>query len=380
MLSFFEKIKNILKPEYSPDTKKFLQQKALEHETRKNRVRIFLYSFFIFSDFLSENVVFENIVSGDYFLVVTVSVVTLLLLITGFVRNYKGFAQWWDGPLFFLLDIFFVVFIVWFYISRNLISGLSVREFALFITFLLAFLNLTNVIALNIPVIVVGSIISVVAAACINHMADQSIYIIIYGSFIVMLMGLLSAFLSYLMRENSVINLQLTYLNNELEKLAQTDPLTGLANRRAILGLIEREVLRMERVTGPFSLLILDVDHFKKVNDTYGHDRGDAVLLEVTRRLLGSVRKQDLIARWGGEEFLVFMPETDIDGAAIKGESLRKVIADSAFVFDDVSLSVTISGGAVQHTLERRIEESIQYADELLYRAKEQGRNRVLSS
>ncbi|GBF25290.1 response regulator PleD [bacterium MnTg02] len=170
-------------------------------------------------------------------------------------------------------------------------------------------------------------------------------------------------------------------LLEESVELANTDPLTGLHNRRYMEGhmssLVE-ESLRDERM---LSILIVDIDFFKSVNDTYGHDAGDAVLKEFAERLCYNIREIDLPCRFGGEEFVVIMPDTDLPAAQIIAERLRECIAESPFVVSDTaSISVTASVGvACIDKHEDSPETLLKRADTALYCAKRHGRNRVVA-
>jgi two-component system, cell cycle response regulator len=157
------------------------------------------------------------------------------------------------------------------------------------------------------------------------------------------------------------------------------DALTGAHNKRYFLEFLEREVARCSRYRRSLSLLMFDIDHFKKINDTHGHLTGDFVLREMSRRLLGRIRREELLARYGGEEFACVLPETDLVGARIFAEQVRRLIADAPFEYEGDTISVTVSIGL--HTVEgddMDVTQFIKLADENLYRAKREGRNRVV--
>ena len=160
--------------------------------------------------------------------------------------------------------------------------------------------------------------------------------------------------------------------------MATQDALTGIANRRTIIGALERDMLRALRNRQPLSLLMIDIDHFKTINDVYGHLAGDRVLCAVVDAIRERVRAQDLIGRYGGEEFMVLLPETALDGGRQVAEKLRQGIADTPCLIDGQPVSVTVSiglyGGYV--LAEDSWDHLIHEADRALYRAKEQGRNR----
>jgi diguanylate cyclase (GGDEF)-like protein/PAS domain S-box-containing protein len=164
----------------------------------------------------------------------------------------------------------------------------------------------------------------------------------------------------------------------ELLRLAATDPLTGALNRREFTVLSEREALRSNRYHHPLSLLMFDLDQFKRLNDTYGHSAGDKVLQRFTTLCVNALRNVDVFGRWGGEEFAALLPETDIDGAAIIAERLRKIVADSVLNHQDNKITFTVSVGVAQYKdTESTIDGPMSRADSAVYDAKKAGRNRI---
>ncbi|AMV73223.1 diguanylate cyclase [Desulfuromonas carbonis] len=167
--------------------------------------------------------------------------------------------------------------------------------------------------------------------------------------------------------------------NLRLKELAATDPLTGLANRRTLMSTLEREFRRSQRNGAPLSLLMVDIDHFKQVNDRYGHQQGDAVLTTVAGILRRHLRPYDLAARFGGEEFSLVLPETGLDEAVRVGERIRLAVAGQAFPGPLVDLELTVSLGAAVFPAPGigSDEDLIRVADHALYQAKDSGRNRL---
>lgn len=168
-------------------------------------------------------------------------------------------------------------------------------------------------------------------------------------------------------------------LENELEKFASTDPLTGAKNRRSFLGLFEIELARSQRYGHPLALLMLDIDHFKQINDSYGHDFGDRVLKLLVTESLDTLRASDLFCRWGGEEFVALLPETDPTEAATVTERLRTRIEQAELIHDDggpVRFTVSI-GYVIAHGGDCEVNSLLKTVDNALYEAKKQGRNRV---
>lgn len=163
-----------------------------------------------------------------------------------------------------------------------------------------------------------------------------------------------------------------------LHTLASTDGLTGIWNRRHFLHLAERELARTRRYGGECALIMIDIDHFKKVNDSYGHDVGDQTLKEVADIVRANLRQVDVFARFGGEEFVIALPETGVEQALLVGERLRRQIAEAALTDQSPPLHITISiGVAVAAAESADLTTVLKQADDALYAAKRNGRNRV---
>lgn len=186
-------------------------------------------------------------------------------------------------------------------------------------------------------------------------------------------------------RELKEANMQLLHEVEERKKVqealaeaARTDPLTGLLNRRAMTEQMEYQVARVRRHEQPFCLLLLDLDHFKQVNDSFGHAEGDRVLREMAQLLRLSVRQEDLVARWGGEEFLLLLPDTSISGGRILAEKIKDLLQEQEFTAKDRTFKVTVSIGLTSYGPRQDLDECISRADDALYRAKGEGRNTVV--
>lgn len=162
-----------------------------------------------------------------------------------------------------------------------------------------------------------------------------------------------------------------------LAHVAATDELTGLLNRRSISESIYQELQRLKRNGNQFCILLIDVDHFKNINDTFGHQVGDKALAHLTKTMLQSIRNTDILARWGGEEFLLMLPDTSLNEAKVIAERLCRNVEKTPLTNEDAELSFTISGGLVQASGPTNTDELIHKADKLLYEAKDNGRNRI---
>lgn len=155
------------------------------------------------------------------------------------------------------------------------------------------------------------------------------------------------------------------------------DGLTGAHNRRHLMETLERELPRARRHGRPLSVLMLDIDYFKKINDTYLHLAGDYVLKELATLVRSRVRPDDTVARYGGEEFAVVLPETSLQGALKIGEDLRQLVEGHAFTFENERIAVTVSIGAAQADERCDVVQFLKGADEQLYNAKRTGRNKI---
>lgn len=169
-------------------------------------------------------------------------------------------------------------------------------------------------------------------------------------------------------------------LSDKFEKQAQQDTLTRLPNRRGIQQFIEFESARARRQKKPLTLILCDIDRFKRVNDQYGHDGGDVVLKHVSDLFKASIREQDGVARWGGEEFLFVLPDTDESNAVVLAEKVRETLATSPVNIQQKKVVITASFGVAQIDFEQGLDKALTLADKALYKAKEKGRNKVLSA
>lgn len=174
--------------------------------------------------------------------------------------------------------------------------------------------------------------------------------------------------------QNSLRDLSLA-----LRDAAMRDPLTGLGNRRFLMERLREEGERTQRLGRGFAVAIMDVDHFKAVNDAYGHETGDRVLLAIAQAVEFGVRKYDHCGRWGGEEFLMLLPETPVEHAYTIVERIRQAIAEISDV-GGVRVSLTASFGLAGHRADDSFSATVSRADQALYAAKAAGRNRVESA
>jgi diguanylate cyclase (GGDEF)-like protein len=156
--------------------------------------------------------------------------------------------------------------------------------------------------------------------------------------------------------------------------------LTRLSNRRDFLEKFQHEKGRFDRNRKPFAVVLGDIDDFKSVNDQYGHDCGDFALVNISSLMKSMVRKQDIIGRWGGEEFILLLPESPLDGGKRVAEEIRKKIAANTFNFNGNKFSVTMTFGISEFNATSDIDTCIKKADEALYSGKQKGKNCVVLS
>lgn len=187
-------------------------------------------------------------------------------------------------------------------------------------------------------------------------------------------------FLGYLILLVGIISwlrLESSYKSN-LEHLARTDVLTGALNRRAFGDFLARELSRSERFHHPLSLVLLDIDNFKQLNDEYGHLFGDSVLKEFCRIIHSEIRHSDVFCRWGGEEFVILLPETNVKDAFHIIEKLRQLIAATPFSTHEHSTAITFSAGIASYPQKLDADALVKAADLCLYEAKSNSRNRTV--
>lgn len=166
--------------------------------------------------------------------------------------------------------------------------------------------------------------------------------------------------------------------NDELDRMSTTDYLTGLSNRRYMMERLKEEEARSSRGGIPMAILMCDIDRFKRVNDTYGHEFGDLVIREVTGIICDNTREYDVLSRWGGEEFLLLLPETNLDGAVSVAEKIRKAVERKTITSGKSEYNVTLTIGAALYDHSVSISDNINNADEALYEGKDAGRNKTL--
>ncbi|MBK1813723.1 diguanylate cyclase [Clostridium sp. YIM B02505] len=195
--------------------------------------------------------------------------------------------------------------------------------------------------------------------------------------FIIVMAADIFVLYKFIHNEVQQINMKLAKLEEENLRLKEevlVDKLTGAFNRRKLQEIADIELERSKRYSIPISIIIFDIDDFKKINDKHGHSRGDIVLKNITKVITSKLRKTDFFIRWGGEEFVILAPETNIQGALILGEKIRKLVSENIYVALE---RVTVSVGVAEYKKELTYKEFFDNADKALYIAKNSGKNNV---
>ncbi|QVW25841.1 GGDEF domain-containing protein [Pseudomonas hormoni] len=313
--------------------------------------------------------------------------------------------QWltWIG-LFLLVDVA-VAYVANSPIAGNLAVRLSMEGGALVLSTLTVIMLLLRRIRSPLMMIFVISVtafalssLAFILARPWNHMWWLA-HAIFAGGFFMLSYGVVQAFLTtrsfskIYSQEELMVRLaeamaytesalqELQRTNQELGHLAATDPLTGADNRRRFMERVEIEIGRTKRGGEPFSVLALDLDNFKSINDRFGHQVGDDILKSFVETCLDSIRPYDGVARVGGEEFMILLPQTSLEGAHVIAERLRSSVANNSFHGQQRSTVVTVSIGVSQSGRDGdTIEAILRTADQRLYHAKHEGRNRVVTT
>lgn len=193
-------------------------------------------------------------------------------------------------------------------------------------------------------------------------------------------MVLISAFALLQEYDRSRTTRSLLQSREQMRRLASTDELTGLANRRTMAEQLRLQERRCTEQDEQYSVILCDIDYFKRINDIYGHDVGDKVITSVARVLKDNLREFDTVARWGGEEFLVMLPRTNLDGARQVAEKLQQAFNQQHISHDNTVINATLSFGVASASADMHVDECVRQADRRLYKAKSIGRNCVVSA
>ena len=178
--------------------------------------------------------------------------------------------------------------------------------------------------------------------------------------------------------ENKQLRTELVNTVRSLDLASRIDGMTGLANRRDIMEKIDREATRSKRHQHPFTILLVNIDDFKKINDTHGYNTGDDVLVEISRVLRSCIRNEDICARWSGEEFLILLPETDIENSLPVAKKVLEAMCLTEFKANKPGIHITVSIGVCEHNPSQTVQECISRVNQALLLAKKAGKNRYM--
>ena len=240
----------------------------------------------------------------------------------------------------------------------NLVSDKTIRYMSLYpiIAFLLLITNFTTPTYIS-------------QLNNFNSIYDMILFLLfIIVGYILVFLGISSA--------SQIASMQ--YEMEKLELISKTDPLTGLYNRRFVMEKLENEFINYQKTKNKFSVIIADIDYFKKINDNFGHDCGDQVLKKVAQNLQNAVGERGFVSRWGGEEFLILLPETEIEDARILADTIRKIIEEEIIDYNGIQVSITSTFGVTVNEDSEMIDDTIKKADDALFKGKNQGRNCVV--
>ncbi len=287
------------------------------------------------------------------------------------------------GQIFFGLVFYFFMF----WVSQTIFTqDLYFFAFLQMLFFAAFRLDVRENTAQALPIFIAIVVVMVLRRDVVDETLSASVArAVIYGALFawtIFFVGFISRLRSHLAERNH----ELRDAMRRIEEIAIRDDLTGAYNRRFITTVVERETERARRTEAPFSICMLDVDHFKRVNDQHGHPIGDSVLCEVVERINGCIRETDqvghasdlnMVGRFGGEEFFLVLPVTPLEGARICAERVREAMRSTAFGNDSGEMTVTISGGIAEYQAGEDVEMLIKRVDLALYKAKENGRDRI---
>lgn len=340
-----------------------------EHIHNEGTLKVLIYLLF-FSYLIYLNLVFKESLSKKiftFFSIVMFFTITLFIA-TPFLELVSDMYDV-DYPqnLMYFLRISInglFLFISYFWIGKhyktslNLVSDKIIKYMSLYpaIAFLLLITNFTTPTRIS-------------HLKNFNSIYDMILFLLfIIVGYVLVFVGIASA--------STVVSMQ--YNLEQLELISKTDSLTGLYNRRYITEKLENEFINYKQTKNNFSLIIADIDHFKNINDTYGHNCGDQVLKSVAKNLQDEVQEQGIVSRWGGEEFLILLPETEIEDARILADKIRKFIEEEIIEYNGIQVSITLTLGIAVNEAQETIDDTIKKADDALYQGKNQGRNCVV--
>lgn len=320
----------------------------------------------------------HDLVWVSYTLHLILAVFTMVLFTLLFVYRFQAIES---SPLIQRLSGFTVFIILTLTGVISLFDQLTVGHITLFTVHLLAFGLLIYIKPYyNILVYTLPFILFLIGVLVFQSSESVRLTHLINGGIVYIGVLFTSTVFYHNYLKELTLKVALTEKNNQLEFLATIDPLTELPNRR----FFERQVLYEASINRRYkheaSILIIDIDHFKKINDTHGHDAGDFILKELAIIFKSHVRESDTVCRWGGEEFMFLLSHTTLDGALVLAKRLNKIAKETSFIYHEIPIKLTISIGltTLDHSSQDGFTTSYMRADKALYEAKEKGRDLVI--
>lgn len=310
----------------------------------------------------------------------------------GITDTYPVWLGWWLGGWLVALLIVGPILFLFTQITLKKINAPQPQEFSLIVWQRKFFLALLIALGILIGYVLIARSFGIAGAnEALQNVQDEGVRKNILNAMdslaypIFVLLGVLITCcyftyraVNYWSAELVTANKKLALNNRQLAKLASTDVLTNIANRRSIMDKLDNTLTRSLREKLPLCIIMVDADNFKRVNDTYGHIAGDAILQQLSQRMLSQIREYDHIGRYGGEEFIVILPNAKIDEASVIAERLRRCIEMSAIITESVEVNMTISIGLAQLTLkDTTVMAFVDRADHALMESKQNGRNRI---
>ena len=277
----------------------------------------------------------NTIQASSIFLVLSVDIMSLIIFMTGGVGN--------TGFLWILVIPFFTMLVL------NTLQATIWTIGYMLVIFLIIIAHLFEIYTLHYDFVTIRQTIVVFII----------ILILIY----------------YNERYKNQIRFDIEVKNQQLQKVVKVDGLTGIANRDYINEFLSKEMSRSNRFETPLSIIMIDIDYFKLINDNHGHLIGDSVLIEFSKTLKDNIREADLVGRWGGEEFLIICPDTSLESAVAMSRKLQEKIK---YINTEPQVQLTGSFGVVEYQFDYTIDDFINRADEYMYRAKKLGRDRIV--
>lgn len=340
-----------------------------EHIHNDGIVKVILY-FISFSYIVYLNLVFEESLSKKVFTLFSIwlfSTIALFIAIpSAELVSDTDDVNYIQNLIYIFRNCINILFLLVAYLGigkhyktiLNLVSDKTIRYMFLYpaISFLLLITNFTTPTRIS-------------HLRNFNSIYDMILFLLfIIVGYVLVFVGIFSA--------SQIASMQCNM--ERLELISKTDSLTGLYNRRYVMEKLENELINYKKTKKKFSIIVADIDYFKKINDSFGHDCGDQVLKAVAQNLQDAVGERGFVSRWGGEEFLILLPETEIEDARILADKIRKIIEEEIIEYNGIQISITLTFGVTVNEDYEMIDDTIKKADDALYEGKGQGRNCVV--